>query len=135
MRTKHNPLTKTGLKKNLEEERRRKEKRKNEEVGEDAQSKKPRLNAPTSSTSERAYAAFTLLWDKTMKQYEDYIAQLQEQLWEQQEQSESLAGTYHAEIRAVRQRIAELETKTAALEEKVDLTKKMMKGLRILMEL
>ncbi|PBK87726.1 hypothetical protein ARMGADRAFT_1065944 [Armillaria gallica] len=115
MRTKHNPLTKTGRKL---EERTRKEKRKNEEVGEDTQSKKPRLNIPTSSTSECAYAAFTLLWDKTMKQYEDYITQLQEQLWEQQEQSESLAGTYHAEIRAARQRIAELETKTAALEEK-----------------
>ncbi len=70
-----------------------------------------------------------------MKQYEGYITQLHEQLWEQQEQSESLAGTYNAEIRAARQRIAELETENAALKEKVGLTKKTMESLKILMEL
>ncbi|SJL14361.1 uncharacterized protein ARMOST_17817 [Armillaria ostoyae] len=132
--TKPNPRTKTARK--LEEERRRKEKRKNEEAGEDTQSKKPRLNTPTSSTSESAYAAFTEIWDKTMKQYEDRITQLQEQLWEQQEKSESLAEAYNEETRAARRRIAELETENAALKEKITLTRKTMaQGLKILMEL
>ncbi|KAK0480431.1 hypothetical protein EDD18DRAFT_1205722 [Armillaria luteobubalina] len=133
MTTKHYPRTKTGH--ILEGEGRRKEKRKNWEVGQDTESKKPRLSTSTSTSSTSAYTAIIELWEKTMEEYDDHITQLQEQLWEQQEKSESLARTYNEETRAARLRISELETENAALKEKVGLTRKAMEGLKNLMEL